>query len=209
MKKEEDVHERSGGTRDSPEQRSGGERVWSSTELEANKRGYLDREVERRVQELLIVEKARSDQEKGLKERDSHKRKGCVTWSDGVGSEGSQQRPQSASGSRWEGNLWDMAVPQQFKIFRQVDARGEGKEPWAREVGNMEGGPTVGLFGASGKFGHEAWRMLTATVERGEPTVEFNRQAGGLWPQPGALETHGSWLRIPGTYVGFGGAIAR
>jgi len=60
----------------------------------------LDREVKRRVQELLQCKYTRWGQERRQEEKDSRTRKEEVTWSDGRGREETQQRQQEGAGGR-------------------------------------------------------------------------------------------------------------
>lgn len=102
----------------------------SSRELALASEGrlQLDREIERRLKELLQSGKARWEQEK-IQEKDSSTREDGATWPDGGGSKGGQQRPKSESGSGWDGNRWDMIVSQGSKNSHQIDTRREGREP--------------------------------------------------------------------------------
>lgn len=84
-----------------------------------------------------------------------------MTWSDGIGSKGSQQRPQTVSGSTWNpqrlqtnpspnpnDSRWDLTRPQEFESAQHDDdVGGEEREPLERPVGGApKGGTSMGVY---------------------------------------------------------------
>ena len=63
--------------KDSPKQRRGEGCSWSSREFEAKNNKYLDREVERRVWEQLLLEEARWANEGKKRGAVTRRREGC------------------------------------------------------------------------------------------------------------------------------------